>query len=461
MSKPLFNEFQPVSSKAWKQKIQYDLKGADYNDTLIWQSREGVDVKPFYHSEDFETLPEVSNIEATSWKVGQYIEVLDANKANVTARDAINRGAESIIFHVPSETVNIEELLQNIDPITIPIHLKCDFISEGLLNNTFVISNGSAKSHDQIFLHTDIIGNLAKTGNWFSNLKEDHSSFESIVKQTNQLSIDMGLYQNAGATMVQQLAYGLAHANEYLNHLDAIIGSDTKQTLQVTFNVAVGSNYFFEIAKLKTLRQLWASLASEYGVNEECQIIATPSKRNKTIYDYNTNMLRTTTECMSAILGGANTIHNLPYDVLYHKSNEFGERISRNQLLVLKHESYFDLVNNPSDGSYYIENLTQELAEKALDIFKTIETSGGFLSQLKEGTIQRKIKESAAKEQADFDAGKLTLLGTNKHPNPDDKMKNDLEKSPFLEKKKRKTLIEPIIEIRISEKLEINRLKEE
>ena len=259
---------------------------------------------------------------------------------------------------------------------------------------------------------------------------------------------------------MQQLAYSLAHANEYLNHLDNL-SDEIKESIEVTFNTAVGSNYFFEIAKLRALRQLWTTLATEYGFNTNCKIIATPSKRNKTIYDYNVNMLRTTTECMSAILGGADIIANLSYDSLYHHPNEFGDRIARNQLLVLKNESYFDKVNNPADGAYYIESLTEQLAEKALALFKDIEANGGFLSQLKEGTIQRKIKESADKEQADFDAEKLILLGTNKHPNPADKMKNDLEVSPFLKIEKRKTLIEPIIEKRLSENLEINRLKEE
>ena len=172
-------------------------------------------------------------------------------------------------------------------------------------------------------------------------------------------------------------------------------------------------------------------------------------------------MLRTTTECMSAILGGASMICNQPYNNLFQESTEFGERISRNQLLILKKESYFDAVNNPSDGSFYIESLTTQLSEKALDLFKNIEANGGFLQQLKEGTIQRKIKESAAKEQSDFNEGKITLLGTNKHPNLADKMKNTLEKEPFLKIEKRKTLIEPIIQKRLSEDMEIKRLKEE
>jgi methylmalonyl-CoA mutase len=459
MSKSLFNDFEAVSSKAWKQKIQVDLKGAEYNDTLIWKTNEGIDVKPFYHADGFKALPEISNSKATEWQIGQSIVVLDYKAANLKAIDAIERGAESILFYITTESTSVEDLFQNIDLKRISIEIKCDFHSETFIKNIINITSSLAEK-PKLNIQTDIIGNLARTGNWYNNLKDDHAKYEAILKSTHQLSIDMSVYQNAGAIIIQQLAYSLAHLNEYLNHLD-----NTKdgflRDIKVTFNTSIGSNYFFEIAKLRALRQLWATLASEYNINTECQIIATPSKRNKTIYDYNVNLLRTTTECMSAILGGANTIFNLPYDALYHNANEFGDRISRNQLLVLKQESYFDKVNNPADGAYYIENLTTQLAEKALELFKNIEANGGFLKQLKEGTIQRKIKESAIKEQADFDTGKITLLGTNKHPNLADKMKNDLEISPFLKYKKRKTLIKPIIQKRLSEELETSRLRNE
>lgn len=227
------------------------------------------------------------------------------------------------------------------------------------------------------------------------------------------------------------------------------------------FTVSVGSNYFFEIAKLRALRILWSTLASEYQINTDCYISAVPTKRNKTLYDYNTNMLRTTTECMSAILGGANNVCNLPYDAIYHKDNEFGERIARNQLLILKHESAFDKVNNAADGAYYIESLTEQLAEKALELFKDIERNGGFLNQLKSGTIQRKIKENATKEQEQFNSGERILLGTNKHSNPNDKMAEQLQIYPFVKINKRKTLIVPIIEKRIAEQIEQTRLKNE
>ncbi len=456
MSKLLFSEFEAVTSKQWKQKIQFDLNGADYNDNLIWKTNEDIHVKPFYHADEFKDFPAISNTKATQWHICQSIFVADILKSNRKAINAIERGAESIKFIIPNETVSLTLLIKNIDTTSIFLYFELQFLSD-----KYLLQFPDLIHKENIFFKVDIIGNLVKNGNWFSSLQEDHQKFEILVNQINTLSIDLSIFQNAGANMVQQLAYGLSQANEYLNHFDSTMEKDKKLSIKILFKVSVGTNYFFEIAKLKALRILWNTLALEYGFNTQCHIIVTPTKRNKTLYDYNTNMLRTTTECMSAILGGADTVCNLAYDAVYHKDNEFGERIARNQLLILKHESYFDKVNNPSDGAYYIESLTNQITEKSLELFKNIEENGGFLNQLKDGTIQRKIKENAAKEQRQFDDGKEILLGSNKHPNPKDKMKQELELYPFIKTNQRKTLFEPIIQKRLAEKLEQERLKKE
>lgn len=448
----LFDEFDSVSAQAWKQKIQMDLKGADYNDTLIWHTREGIDVKPFYHRDDFSESFLKAGTKATDFKILKQIYAGDVKKANEEAHLCLSEGIECLSFQVTSETQVLSDLFAGLE--SIPIHLTFKVLTDKLIDELIEL----AKSYN-FYLEIDIIGHLARSGNWYNNLNEDHRLLEKIIASsllfTTTLSIDLSLYQNAGANMKQQLGYSLAQAVEYLNHFNNGI-----ENLMV-FKVSVGSNYFFEIAKLRALRILWASIAPAFNANSECLIVASPSLRNKTLYDYNTNMLRTTTECMSAILGGADVVSNLPYDTVYHKSNEFGDRIAKNQLLILKHESYFNWVENPTDGTYYIESLTQQLAEKALELFKNIEMNGGILNQLKEGTIQRKIKESAQKEQEAFDAGDEILLGTNKHPNEQDKMKNEIELYPFLKTKKRKTLIEPIIVKRLSEQLEQERLKNE
>lgn len=458
MTNKLFSEFNAVSSKQWKQKIQFNLKGNDYNNTLVWQTNEGISVKPFYHAEDFDDLPEVSNTKATQWQIGQSIFVAQVDKSNTKAIEAIRNGAESLLFIIPNQDISVKELLKNINLEETSIHFEPQFLSDDFIKQL------PRPSKAKITTHTDIIGHLAKTGHWYSTLKTDFKTFEAITKQTNSFTVDTSLYQNAGASIIQQLAYGLAQANEYVNYLENAETANQywkKQTFEVHFKMSIGSNYFFEIAKLRACRKLWHTLASEYQINADFRITATPTKRNKTLYGFNSNMLRTTTECMSAILGGANTICNMPYDAIYHKNNDCSERLSRNQLLILKHESSFDSVNNPVDGSYYTESITHQLAEKALEVFKDIEAHGGFLKQLKNGTIQRKMKESAAKEQHQFDTGQEVLVGSNKYAKHNERMKNELEIYPFLKVHQRKTLIEPLIEKRLSENLELNKLKHE
>lgn len=448
----LFSDFDAVSSKQWKQQIQYELKGADYNETLVWESPEGIKVKPFYHNDETEV-----NLNAITpskpFAIVQNIFVHDVKKSNARALETLQRGAESVRFTLENDAVSIDELMQNLPLENVNYYFSLPFLSVEFSNK---INEFASKNKANIFIQNDPIGQLVKDGNWFENLEKDFEKLNTITSKSTVpfLTISSGIYQNAGANIVQQLAYTLAQTNEYFNRIPAI-------NQPITIEVAVGTNYFFEIAKLRALRILFNTLASEYNHNFDCHIIATPTKRNKTLYDYNVNMLRTTTECMSAILGGADAVANLAYDAIYHKDNEFGDRISRNQLLVLKHESYFDKVNNPADGAYYIETLTEQLAEKALELFKDIEKNGGLISQLIDGTIQRKINESAQKEQELFDSGKEVLLGTNKYPNKNDRMKDDLELYPFVKQNPRKTLITPIIERRLAEKLEQDRLASE
>ncbi|AOR27209.1 methylmalonyl-CoA mutase small subunit [Formosa sp. Hel1_33_131] len=451
----LFENFESGSAKAWKQKIQFELQGKDFNDHLVWNSIEGIDVKPFYHSEAYSKAPDIQH-NASDWNIGHSIYVNSVEKSNTHALKLIESGVESLHFTLPTVSISVEELLKNIDTSSVPIYFEPLCLSEKLIKS---LQDFSLKNKTSFYILQDPIGHLARSGNWHENLKTDLHTLKQTIALGDTLksviSVDLGLFQNAGGSMIQQLAYTLAHANEYLNLFD------DESIKSVVFKVSVGGNYFFEIAKLQALRVLWYSLTKDYGLSIDCHILTQPSRRNKTIYDYNINMLRTTTECMSAILGSSDTIINMPYDHLYHKDNDFGNRLSRNQLLILKKESYFDAVSNPTEGAYYIETLTHQLAQKSLDLFKDIEKQGGFLKLLKEGMVQRKLKEHAQKEQRLYDEGTEGLLGTHFQQNALDTMKSDLEIYPFIKQLARKTLLEPIIPRRISEELEQKRLKDE
>ncbi|MEY8021126.1 methylmalonyl-CoA mutase subunit beta [Muriicola sp. SD30] len=452
-----FYNFPPASSKAWKQHIQYGLKGKDYNDSLVWDSPDHIKVKPFYSSEDLDQLLLNGIAPEAEWKVGQILSVIDSKSANSNALRTLEKGAESIIFKLSSPDCDLQTLLKSIETDKTPVHLELGFNPESLVESLKLLSDKSS-----VFVHFDVIGQFTRSGNWQKSMKEDLDSWQRLNRKLEgigTISIDGGLYQNAGANRVQQLAYMLGQAHEYLHLLST--GSLGSSYPVPVFKVALNSNYFFEIAKLRALRQLWKTLAREYGVPEHSHIIAQPSKRNKTIYEYNSNLLRTTMECMAAVNGGADTVCNLPYDSLYQKENEFGERIARNQLLILKNESYLGAVSNPADGAYYIESLTHQMAKKALSLFKELEASGGLLHALKEHTIQRKIKEQASREQERFDQGAEILVGSNGYQNPGDTMNDKLEVSPFMKYTQKKTLIEPVLEKRLSESLEKKRLQDE
>lgn len=448
MSNFLFDEFELLTPSAWKQKIQVDLKGADYNDSLLWKTEEGITVKPFYTTED-RTNADIK-LPSEGFNICQSIFVDDVHIANKLAKDALNRGANSIQFSA-KEPFDYKALLQGIDP-SINIYFELQF-----LDLDFTQKLNSENNNQSFYYQIDILGNLARSGNWFSDQTSDFETMKKLgASVSNAFCVDACIYQNAGANMTQQLAYALSKTNEYLE----IFGDQIANRIHYKFSV--GSNYFFEIAKLRAFRLMHQALFSERGLNDHVPHIFTkPSTRNKTLYDYNVNMLRTTSESMSAILGGSDTVSNISYDHIYHKSNEFGERISRNQLLILQKESYLNEAQSFANGSYYIESISNQLANKSLDIFKQLEKGGGFLKQLIEGTIQKKVKESSLNELNDFFEGKIVLLGTNKLPNGKDRMKDDLELYPFLKKNNKKTYISPIPPTRISERNELKRLESE
>jgi len=448
MSDFLFKDFPPISPKAWKQKIQVDLEGANYNKNLLWVTEENITVKPFYTKEDRThqqiNLPKEYNICSS-------IFIDNENVANKLALVAIKNGMDSIEF-IANKEFNIQQTLRDINFKTTNVYFNLQF-----LNIEFVNKISSFIDSKNLFFNIDIIGNLAKTGNWFYNLNKDHSVFSEIIKSNNNsICVNASLYQNAGATITQQLAYTLAHGNEYLNYYGKSI------TDKIHFNFSLGSNYFFEIAKLRAFRILWKALLKEYNTdNNNTHIFSKPSLRNKTLYSNNINILRTTSECMSAVLGGSDTITNIAFDEIFHKSNEFSEKASQDQLLNLKQEINIKHDKDIVAGTYYIESITRQLAKNALEIFKLIEKSGGFLKQLKEGIIQKKITESASKEQHAFNSGKLILIGTNKLQNKTEVMNNQLELYPFIKKRHIKTLIQPIIQRRLAEDIEQERLKNE
>ncbi|QTY27375.1 methylmalonyl-CoA mutase family protein [Flavobacterium sp. CS20] len=430
MPKQLFEEFKLVSEKTWKQKIQADLKGKDYNQTMLTSTDEGIDIKPFYHQDSHQKLNIPSPQQWLITEKTDDLENLDQFKS---------KGAEA--FWIKSD-----QLPENISNLNLPLILEIDQPEQF-----------NFESRKNLIYKFDPIHHLAQTGNWLKSQDKDFSLLQNFVEKSSSLNIDSRLYHNSGANITQQLAYSIAHLNSYFKALDF----SEIQTLKLYIFCGIGPNYFFEIAKLKALRVLVNSICKYKNIKYKLKIISEPGQHHMSIYDYNVNLLRTTTECMSAILGGSDLVCNTTYDKIFKNNNEFSQRIARNQLLILKNESYFDKVSNPSDGSYYVDYLTNALSEKALELFKSIEKSNGFIQQLFDGKIQEKIDQQFSKSLEQFKNKKLKLVGVNVFENEDDKMKEQLEKNIFPTKHKRKTLLKPITKRRIAEQLEQQRLSQE
>ena len=247
MSNFLFDEFDKTTPTAWKQKIQVDLNGEDYNESLLWKTNEGIVVKPFYTSEDRKNFDPIQFKEG--FNICQTIFVDQENIANSLAIDALERGANSILFKANS-IFDYRKLLLDIDTKSIVLHFHFSF-----LDAKFQTEIASYINSEKTYFQTDIIGNLAESGNWFVSLKEDFDTLDAIQKKSNNcIAVAADLYQNTGATITQQLAYALAHANEYLNQFGGIAAK------KIHFTFSVGSNYFFEIAKLRAFRILWSRL---------------------------------------------------------------------------------------------------------------------------------------------------------------------------------------------------------
>jgi methylmalonyl-CoA mutase len=233
-----------------------------------------------------------------------------------------------------------------------------------------------------------------------------------------------------------------------------------KTALPMHVNFAMGSDFFTEIAKLRTFRMLWQFLCEQYGIDAQntLYISAQNTIRNKSIYDPHVNLLRTTSESMSAILGNCDELEVLPYDFAFKSPSIFSQRIARNQQLLLQFESHFDKVTDPGAGSYHLEALTDNLAQLAWQHFQEIEKREGLVQTLESGWLQQEIRSQAAQSQTAFNNGQLVLVGVNKFEKKDEKML-DKVLAPMAQPDLGFTVVRPLLAQRLAQTLESERLQ--
>lgn len=418
------NNFEQLSPKEWKLKVQAELAGLDYNEVLVTDTAEGIQVKPLYSSED-RNLEESQPIETIKdWKIiGDFLNSEKQDSSYLYG------------FNVKQD---VAKNVQNL-PSYLDLFFECE-------NPTELFSTVDFSTIKNLkYVGLDPIGQLAKTGNWNSSNEEDFNFVKTVLKE-NQfekcIEVNASLYQNAGANHVQQIAFAIAHAVEYVENFGIEAAS------KIYFKVAIGGNYFFEIAKLRALRKLWNLILDEYEVKTETFIYAETSLRNKSALDLHNNLIRSGLEISAAVQGKADAIRVLSYDEI-NSATEFSEELASKQQLLIQKEANFDKFLDPTSGSYFVENVSENMIKNALDLFKKIEADGGFLKSLYAGSIQKMIQKSADKEQAAFDEGKIILIGVNKFRNPKDKIQ-----AKEMQKTNTRTVISPIFTKRLAKKVE-------
>ncbi|MES2513725.1 MAG: methylmalonyl-CoA mutase family protein [Bacteroidota bacterium] len=446
----LFTEFNSTTAAQWKEQLVKDLKGVDFNQ-LIWHTDNGFDINPFYTKEDLQTQ-QSPLFTHSDWNIGFNIHVSDEKAANQIALEALNGGVSCLCFCLDG-TKNLSLLLKDImiEYIAVQFVLNSDIATFDKQLKEIIAERNLKTDSLNIVINYDVMARLAEHGSWLVSREADLSEITKIAKLSFnkcQLVVDGRLYQNSGANQVTELALIISHYNEYLNHFSEGKFDVAQLSKGIQFNVAIGSDFFGEIAKLRALQKLAALINSTYNFKAPVSISCETSQLTLSAKDVHTNLLRSTTEAMSAVIGGCSTLFVTQFDeLLGAKDRNLSVRMARNQQIILKEESYLNKASDIGAGSYYIESLTEQLASNAFELFKLWEAKGGFITCLEKGIIQTEINQQADILKKKTASGEIVIIGVNKYLNPKDQSsaaKSNSENNSG-------NLFEPIKAIRLAE----------
>lgn len=432
----LFDMFSPVSPEEWRAKAEVDLKGADFEKKMVWRTDEGFNVQPLYRGvdiKDFKTIdslpgeyPYVRGTRTNNdWQARQEIDAADVKEANAKALDVLNKGITSLGFRLHDD-FNLDVLLDGIYTDIAQVNFAVcpnKVVEFAKVLVAYLEKKGTA---DKFVGSIDFNPYKAtfKKGKKFEGIAEVAAELLKVVapvKGLRVLSVNSEMLSNAGAYIYQELGYALSWGNEWMAQLTDAGFSADEVASRIKFNMGISTIYFMELAKFRAARMLWAQIVKQYNPQCDCAckmvVHATTSRYSQTMFDSYVNMLRSQTQAMSAALASVDEITVTPFDAPYKKSDEFSERIARNQQLLLKEESHLDKVVDPAGGSYYIEELTMSLAQVAWKLFLETEDKGGFKAAVESYEVTNAVNASANARFDKVAKRREQLLGTNQFPN--------------------------------------------
>ncbi|HOV92322.1 MAG TPA: methylmalonyl-CoA mutase family protein [Candidatus Kapabacteria bacterium] len=452
-----FDEFPITSYEQWKDEAIKSLKGGDFEKKLFTKTIEDIILKPIYNENDLKNNPLYNfqypgiapynrgenplGYKANPWLIAQAIPYPDIKQFNTALQNDLANGQNAINIKVRGisnhhrqikygiELNNIDDFanaFENIDLTKYPIYFSTDdfFYDFSKLFQDFLKKSKIDISKFEGNLGADIFGKLLSTGNLALSLNNYYKQIEELINQYDNsnfgvINISGGIFLNAGANTVQELAYSFTEAIEYIKTLQLLDLDVDTIAPKIRFSFGISSNFFMEIAKLRAARIIWTKIIREFGGNEQSQkmfIHSQTSLRNKTKFNPWSNIMRNSTECLAAILGNSNSIEVGYFDFAYGYPSELSRRLARNTQLIYLNESHLLDTIDPAAGSYYLEELTNEICIKTWQKIQEIEANGGFFENIKSGNIQTEIQQTADNQIKDYHKRKLVLVGTNKYP---------------------------------------------
>lgn len=436
----LFAEFPPVPTETWLEAVERDLKGADFRKKLVTQTEDGLDILPIYRREDLPASAASSPGGAPyqrglasqpGWAIREPIRESGVAEANAHAIRCLSRGADEIAFLVhPGEPVSspadFRALVDGVVLEAVPVHWMAGPCSPQVL--AMLLNEAERRGLDLAGLTGSVecdpildslIGwSAADAEAWPTVATEVLGVVRDGLPGFRTLTIRASLVQKAGASAALELAAAIGLFTEYLSGL-LDMGFDGRWLAANTeFRFAVGSAYFQEIAKLRAARVLIANVLKGFGLEGAWpRLHVETTSLNMTLYDPHNNLLRTTTEAMSAALGGADSISVSAFDQGYREPTEFGEHLARNAQTILKDEAFLSRVADPLGGAYFVEKLTERLANAAWVLFTEAESQGGFLAAWRSGFVPERIAVSRNAKAKAAHSRRAGIVGTSTSPN--------------------------------------------
>lgn len=411
----LFKDFSPATAADWKARLEKDLKGITY-DQLSLTDRNGITIHPFYTPEDTVTVAGPVPVNA-DWNICSRIEVTDAARANKEALDQLNNGASGLIFNIHTGA-DPAVLLQEIalPYIYTRFVLHEDSLPFAAALQAYLATQGWQAASMSCHVSYDCTGQYLQGK---GNHEHARTAFLEAMKAGHiTLDVNASIFQNAGAHATYELACALAQVNEYLQLLDDAGQLQTPAAIHVC--LATDTGFFEQIAKLRAFRLILSLLQEQYHLDLPVHLHVETSNTYRAPFDSYSNLLRDTIAGMAAVLGGCNSLYIHPFNESLQAPDDFSRRMSRNQQLIFKEESYLDKVADVAAGSYYLESLTEQVAHKAWEQFKAIEQEGGLAASFGKGILEQSLSEQAQQLVQEYKEGKRVLIGVNKFPNAKD-----------------------------------------